>query len=101
MSSKSTKAKKKKWYNWKPKREFSERNQKLIDELNAAHRDYSMMEVFTKWRLITYVWVIFLPPYGLYRIWSKESTFRRSEKWTWTFMIICYIVYFLKLVLFS
>lgn len=101
MSSKSAKKKKSKWRNWQPKREFSERNQKLIDELNNAPRDDSIMEVFTKWRLITYLWIVFFPPYGLYRVWSKDSTFRRSEKWVWTFMIIAYILYFIKLILFQ
>ncbi len=59
------------------------------------------MEAFTKWRMITYAWIIFLPPYGLYRIWSEESTFVRSEKVMWTFMIIVYVLQFFRLILFS
>lgn len=102
MSSKTKKKKRSsKWYNWQPKREFSERNQKLIDEMNARPRDYSIMEVLSKWRMITYGWIVFFPPYGLYRVWCGESNFRRSEKVVWTFMIICYVAYFLKLILFS
>ena len=102
MSSKTKKKKKSsKWYNWQPKREFSERNQKLIDEMNARPRDYSIMEVLSKWRMITYAWIIFLPPYGLYRVWSEESTFMRSEKVMWTFMTIVYMLQFLRLILFS
>ncbi len=57
------------------------------------------MEIFrriaTRWRLWTYVAVIFLPPYGLYRIWSKESNFYESEKYVWTFMVLAYMAYFI------
>ena len=95
MSTKKKTAKRSKWTNFIPKRlTFSERNQKLIDEINSQDNGYSILEVFTKWRLITYVAVVFLPPYGLYRVWSKESTFRKSEKVTWTFMIVVYMFYF-------
>ena len=80
MSSKTKKKKKSKWYNWQPKREFSERNQKLIDEMNARPRDYSIMEVLSKWRMITYGWIVYFPPYGLSRVWCGESNLRRSEK---------------------
>ena len=101
MSAKTKKKKKSKWYDWKPQRQFSERTQKLIDDLNAMPRDYSIMEVLSKWRIITYLWVVFFPPYGLYRIWCSESNFRKSERYVWTFMIICYVMYFFKLILFS
>ena len=59
-----------------------------------------MLERFTKWRIITYVCVICLPPYGLYRIWSKESTFVLPEKEVWTFIVIVYMVQLFKLVVF-
>lgn len=89
------------------KAEAVERNKKLKEKLRTmrrereAQKERSVMEGFTKWRLITYAWVIFLPPYGLYRIWSKESTFMRSEKVMWTFMILVSILYFFRLILFS
>lgn len=56
----------------------------------------AMMEIFTKWRIYTYLSVIFIPPYGLYRIWSEQSTFRRSEKWVWTMVVIVYLVCLLR-----
>ena len=85
----------------KKKTALSERNQKLKEELQAMPRQRNVLEGFTKWRMITYAWIIFLPPYGLYRIWSEESTFVRSEKVMWTFMIIVYVLQFFRLILFS
>lgn len=54
--------------------------------------------VFTKERIMTYISVVFIPPYGLYRIWSQASTFRRSEKWVWTMIVICYLMALLQAV---
>ncbi len=85
----------------KKKKSLSEQNKKLREELQAMQQQRNVMEVFTKWRMITYAWIIFLPPYGLYRIWSEESTFVRSEKVMWTFMIIVYMLQFFRLILFS
>lgn len=85
----------------KKKKSLSEQNKRLKEELQTMQQQRNVMEVFTKWRMITYAWIIFLPPYGLYRIWSKESTFVRSEKVMWTFMIIVYILQFFRLILFS
>ncbi|MCD8221228.1 MAG: hypothetical protein LUD07_03345 [Clostridiales bacterium] len=77
------------------KENMSERNQALMDELNKDTGDWERFKtVFSKWRFITYFWIVFLPPYGLYRVWSKETTFYKSEKYCWTFMIIVYMVYF-------
>ena len=101
MSSKVGRKKKSSAEKSEQRSELSERNEKLKKELAAMPRQRSVLEAFTKWRLATYAWVIFLPPYGLYRIWSKESTFVRSEKIVWTFMIIVYILRFLWLILFS
>lgn len=81
--------------------ELSERNEKLKKELAAMPRQRSVLDAFTKWRMATYAWIVFLPPYGLYRVWSKESTFVRSEKVVWTFMIIVYMLRFLWLILFA
>ena len=85
----------------KKKKSLSEQNKKLKEELQTMQSQRSVMEAFTKWRMITYARIIFLPPYGLYRIWSEESTFVRSEKVMWTFMIIVYVLQFFRLILFS
>ncbi len=85
----------------KKKKSLSEQNKKLKEELQTMQSQRSVMEAFTKWRIITYAWIIFLPPYGLYRIWSEESTFVRSERVMWTFMIIVYMLQFFRLILFS
>lgn len=101
MSSKVGRKKKSSAEKQKQRSELGERNEKLKKELEAMPAQRSVLEAFTKWRLATYAWIVFLPPYGLYRIWSKESTFVRSEKVVWTFMIIVYMLRFLWLILFS
>ncbi len=58
-----------------------------------------MQDVFSKARIITYIWVILFPPYGLYRVWGKGSHFRRSEKWVWTMIVIVYLICFVKLII--
>lgn len=59
----------------------------------------SVQELFTKERIFTYIWIIFFPPFGLYRVWNGKSTFRRSEKWVWTMVVIVYLIYFVKLII--
>lgn len=75
---------------------ISKRNQKLLDQLNSNE---TAVPVFTKERIITYLSVLFLPPYGLYRIWNEKSDFRRSEKYAWTVMITISMLYFLKFII--
>ena len=101
MSSKVGRKKKSSAKKSEKRSELSERNQQLKKELEAMPRQSTVMEKLTKWRIATYAWIVFLPPYGLYRVWSKESTFVRSEKVVWTFMIIVYMLRFLWLILFA
>jgi len=52
-----------------------------------------MTDIFTKERVLSYASLILLPPLGLYRLWSHDSTFRRSEKWVWTMVVAVYLIY--------
>lgn len=97
MSSKISKKKKSLAEKEAERAELREKNKQLA----AMPRTASMLERFTKWRMITYVCLILLPPYGLYRVWSKESTFVLPERVVWTFMIIVYLVQLSRLMLFS
>lgn len=106
MSAKPKKRKKSKWNEFVARqRQLSDRNQKLVKEMNEANdlmsSENSILVVFTKWRMITYLTLIFLPPYGLYRVWSKESTFRDSEKMVWTFIVAVCIFYLVQTIFFS
>lgn len=58
-----------------------------------------MQDVLSKARIITYIWIILFPPYGLYRVWGGESTFRRSEKWVWTLIAAVYLIVFFGLII--
>lgn len=76
--------------------QLNEAQKRRVEEMNrASAEERSLLEVFSKERMITYFFVIFLPPVGLYRVWYPKSTFRRSEKWVWTMMIVLYIGYFI------
>ena len=50
------------------------RIQKMRDELNAP--DPNDPHVFTRYKKITYPFVVLFPPYALYRIWCKKSEFK-------------------------
>lgn len=101
MSSKVSKKKKSLSEQQGQSTDLKERNRQLREELAAMPQPRGVLEGFTKWRMVTYVWLILFPPYGLYRVWSKESTFTRSERVVWTFMMIVYMLRFLWLILFS
>lgn len=58
-----------------------------------------MQDVFSKARIITYIWIILFAPYGLCRVWGGKSTFRRSEKWVWTLIAAAYLIGFFRLII--
>ncbi|RKD34927.1 hypothetical protein [Lacrimispora algidixylanolytica] len=58
-----------------------------------------MEEVFTRERMITYFWLIFAPPFGLYRVLRRNSEFRRSEKWVWTMIVGITLITLVKLII--
>lgn len=58
-----------------------------------------LQDVLSKARIITYIWIILFLPYGLYRVWGGESTFRRSEKWVWTLIAAAYLIGFFRLII--
>jgi hypothetical protein len=96
---KSSQKKKTGWRKIVKKEDMSERNQKLMDEMQKQEGQLERLtRVFTKWRFITYFSVIFIPPYGLYRVLSKNSTFSKPEKITWTFMIVMIMLYYVQLI---
>ncbi len=101
MSSRISKRKKSLAEKEAERAELREKNKRMSDQLAAMPRTTSMLERFTKWRVITYVCLILLPPYGLYRVWSKESTFVLPERVVWTFMIIAIMLRFLWSILFA
>ena len=64
------------------------RIQKMRDELNAPH-------VFTRYKKITYPFVVLFPPYALYRIWCKKSEFSQREKYVQTAVCVLILFYFI------
>ena len=101
MSSRISKRKKSLAEKEAERAELREKNKRMSDQLAAMPRTTRMLERFTRWRVISYVSVICLPPYGLYRIWSKESTFELPEKVVWTFITFVYVMQLSKFILFS
>lgn len=51
---------------------------KLRNKLNE--KDPNAIKPFTTYKVITYVFDIVFPPYALYRIWCKKSTFTPPER---------------------
>lgn len=51
---------------------------KMKEQLNTP--DPNAIRPFTKYKIITYVWILLFTPYALYRIHKKESGFVITEK---------------------
>lgn len=62
---------------------------KMRDELNKKNPDD--IKAFGKYKMITYVMNIILPPYALYRIWKKDSPFCITEQVGQTMVCILYM----------
>lgn len=61
----------------------------LRDELNKPDPD--SIHPFTKYKLLTYIFVFIFPPYGMYRVWKKNSGFVITEKVAQTLLEIAFI----------
>lgn len=51
---------------------------KMKEQLNTP--DPNKICPFTKYKIITYAWILLFTPYALYRIYKKESGFIITEK---------------------
>ena len=51
--------------------------------------------VFTRYKKITYPFVVLFPPYALYRIWCKKSEFNQREKYVQTTVCVLILFYFI------
>ncbi|MFV0393401.1 MAG: hypothetical protein ACK5LC_03250 [Coprobacillaceae bacterium] len=61
----------------------------LRKKLNTP--DPNAVHVFTKYKIITYIFVIVFPPYALYRLWSKKTEFNKQEKMVQTVVSLIYM----------
>lgn len=52
--------------------------------------------VFTKYKVITYFFVIVLPPIALYRLLNNKSMFEREEKIIYSFICISFLCVYFK-----
>jgi hypothetical protein len=69
-----------------------------LEELQRKQSTVVYNTAFSKDRVVSYFLLLFLPPYGLYRIWHKKSTFNTIEKYLWTFISIMSLVKFMELI---
>lgn len=61
------------------------------EQMEQKIREDEVLQAFTKEKIITYAAFLFLPPYGLYRIWKRGSAFRTAERYVWTMMSVAYM----------
>ncbi len=71
------------------------RIRKMREELNAP--DPNDPHVFTRYKKITYLFVVLFQPYALYRIWCRRSEFNQREKLVQTALCVLILFYFLAL----
>lgn len=69
----------------------------LREKLNKPDPD--AVNVFTKYKIITYVCNILCPPYALYRIWCKKSEFNKNEKMIQTMVCVAFVYCLIKILL--
>lgn len=75
-------------------KELTERQKniaRLRKELNTPKEND--VKVFTRYKIITYIFNILCPPYSLYRIWKKDSTFNNNEKFIQTMVCVIYMIF--------
>lgn len=63
---------------------------RLREKLNQPDPD--QVKVFTRYKMVTYVFNILFPPYSLYRIWNEKSEFNANEKGIQSAVCIIYMV---------
>jgi len=81
-------------------RGLSERQKNIVrlrEKLNAP--DPEEVKVFTKYKIVTYIFNIVFPPYALYRIWGKKSPFNSNEKMIQTSVCVIYMVVLISMLL--
>lgn len=78
----------------KEKEEGLTERQKNIARLRAKlnEADPDDIKVFTKYKIMTYIFNIIFPPYSLYRIWKNRSPFNTNEKIIQTSVCSIYMV---------
>lgn len=69
----------------------------MREELNKP--DPNAIRPFEKYKLITYVFNIILPPYALYRIWKTDSPFCITEQVGQTMVCIIYMLALFSLII--
>lgn len=70
---------------------------RLREKLNKPNPDD--VKVFTKYKILTYFMNIICPPYALYRIWCKKSTFNLNERIVQTAVCVIYTAVLINLLL--
>lgn len=63
---------------------------RLRNKLNE--KNPNAIKPFTTYKVITYVFDIVFPPYALYRIWCKKSTFTSPEKMVQSAVCVLYMI---------
>lgn len=91
------------------KREKREKRRKNLDDLSKRQKhiielreelnkpDPHQVKAFTKYKIITYIFNVFFPPYALYRIWCQKSEFTKIEKTAQSLVAITIMCIFILL----
>lgn len=84
---------------------MSERNKrkyyklKEIESNNRKKDAKKFRKIFSKKRLNTYFLLLIFSPYGLYKVWIKDSSFNEVEKYLWTFIFIVFLIKFINIII--
>lgn len=67
---------------------------RLKHQLNTKRK--SDITPFTKYKILTYFLVFLCPPYAMYRVWKKDSTFVITEKVGQSLVCFMYVMTLLQ-----
>lgn len=59
--------------------------------INRRDLEEEKIKPFARYKVLTYLFIFLMPPYGLYRVHKKGSPFTYTEKWAQTIVAIVYV----------
>ncbi len=60
--------------------------------INRRALEEEKVEPFSRYKIITYIFIFLFTPYGLYRLLKKDSPFKKGEKIVYSFVSVVYLM---------
>lgn len=64
----------------------------LRKRINRRDLEAEKINYYTPYKNWTYAWIFLFPPYGWYRLWNKNTEFRRQEQLLLMMVSVVYVI---------